>query len=157
MLDIAHCLRCIWYSRRFGSWLYSCLQVIGCRYTDRFITFFLIIHQKVEVEPTPKTLSISSFYLRQWTVFKHSIPIILHWCLKVMANALWQVSSLLMSSLVLGLLSLSLQTGWPDSDDSGSNESTSGLTPWLLDDDDDDDDDNSYYITNSRITFLRPN
>jgi hypothetical protein len=27
MLDIAHCLMHIWDTRRFGSWLYSCLQL----------------------------------------------------------------------------------------------------------------------------------
>lgn len=27
MFDIVHCLRCIWYARRFGNWLYCRLQL----------------------------------------------------------------------------------------------------------------------------------
>jgi hypothetical protein len=34
MLDIVHCLRYILYTRRFGSWLYSSLQVSSCYDTE---------------------------------------------------------------------------------------------------------------------------
>jgi hypothetical protein len=40
MLDMDHCLRFSWYTYRFGNWLYSSLQVIGCHYTDRFFIIF---------------------------------------------------------------------------------------------------------------------
>jgi hypothetical protein len=36
-LDILHYLMYTWYTRRFGSWLYSRFQVIGCHYTDAFL------------------------------------------------------------------------------------------------------------------------
>jgi hypothetical protein len=39
MLDIVHCLRYVCYTRRFGSWLYSRLQVFGCHDTDTFPLF----------------------------------------------------------------------------------------------------------------------
>jgi hypothetical protein len=40
MLDFTHCLKYIWYTRRFGSWLYSRLQVIVYHCTD---TLFCVI------------------------------------------------------------------------------------------------------------------
>jgi hypothetical protein len=40
MLDIAHRLRCIWSIWRFGSWLYSWIQVIGCHDTGTYYYFF---------------------------------------------------------------------------------------------------------------------
>jgi hypothetical protein len=38
MFDIVHCVSYIWFSRRLGSWLYSGLQVIGCHFTDTFLS-----------------------------------------------------------------------------------------------------------------------
>lgn len=37
MLGTVHWLRCLWWTRRFGSLLYCGLQVIGCHYADTFI------------------------------------------------------------------------------------------------------------------------
>jgi hypothetical protein len=37
MLTTVHCLRHIWYARRFGSCFYSRLQVIGCHFLSLFL------------------------------------------------------------------------------------------------------------------------
>jgi hypothetical protein len=37
MFDIVQCLRYISYTRSFGSWLCSLLQVIGYHYTDTYV------------------------------------------------------------------------------------------------------------------------
>jgi hypothetical protein len=39
VLGIVYCLR----HPRFGNWFYDRLQVIGCHYTDRFISFYFKI------------------------------------------------------------------------------------------------------------------
>jgi hypothetical protein len=43
VFNISHCLRCIWYIRRFGSWLFCCLRRTGCDYTDRYIFYYYIL------------------------------------------------------------------------------------------------------------------
>jgi hypothetical protein len=75
VLDIVHCLRCIWYTRRFGIWLYSRLQVnTSIRKIPGSIPTVVIIsteggksvskmttnHLKTAVEPNPETSCISN-------------------------------------------------------------------------------------------------
>jgi hypothetical protein len=81
-----HCLTYIWYTRRFGSCLYSCRQVIGCHYND---TFFLFCQWKRSGSDNEKTClfrdnqspddgrraqppkrRVYQMYLRQWTFSK---------------------------------------------------------------------------------------
>lgn len=38
------------YTRRFGSWLYSRIQVIGCRYNRHILLFFIILDVYVSAE-----------------------------------------------------------------------------------------------------------
>jgi hypothetical protein len=50
MLNIVHYLRYIWYTRRYGGWFYSRLQVIGCHYIDSFSHFLILLVTTVEIE-----------------------------------------------------------------------------------------------------------
>jgi hypothetical protein len=79
LLDIVHCLRYIWFSRRFGSWLYSRLQVIGCHDTRRFGSWLyscqLIGCINIMTTSHHEDWSIvnsrnveNQIYLRQWTM-----------------------------------------------------------------------------------------
>jgi hypothetical protein len=43
MLGSVHSLRYIWYTRRFGKWLYSRVQVFDCLYTNTFLLLFILI------------------------------------------------------------------------------------------------------------------
>jgi hypothetical protein len=66
MLEIVNCLRYIWYTRRFGSWLYSRFQAIVCHDTNIYFCFIIIIKNLIELVTTvgiqPGTFRMQGLY-----------------------------------------------------------------------------------------------